>query len=105
MIRVQNIEKFYDIICSMQKDNVPMQLYGYTEETFVGSQVGWETPPNNTLIVRIVALTSLGTIYCNLSTDLVNTDLVNIAKNIYQKLSVIESKVFYDDTSGNITIR
>lgn len=105
MIYMDNLEKFFSLITSLKDQNAIVQLYGHMEEIFSGAQIGWETPPNNTLQIRIVALTSTGIIYCNSHTKLKDSDKIDLFRNIYSQLSVIDADLSYSSESSTVTIR
>ena len=105
MIYMDDINKFSSVIGGLKSSGVPVFLYGYEEETFSGAYAGLDTPPNNTLIIRIVALTSVGTIYCNSHTKLKDPEKSENAKRIYQQLSVSDAHVSYDKDSGTVSIK
>lgn len=105
MVYMEDINKFFSIINDLKNSGVHVNLYGNAEETFSGAFAGFETPPNNTLIIRIVALTSVGTLYCNNSTKLKNVEQVENAKRIFQQLSVSNADVSYISESGTVKIK
>lgn len=105
MIYMEDINKFFSIISDLKTSDVHVSLYGNAKETFSGAFVGFETPPNNTLIIRIVALTSIGTLYCNNSTKLEDVEQIENAKRIYQQLSVSDAEVSYIKESGTVSIK
>lgn len=80
-------------------------LYGKMNEKFVGAHAGFSAPPNNTLSIQVLALTSVGTIYCHSSIKLTETEEIEQAKEIYHKLSVIETDWDYNSQTGQITIK
>lgn len=105
MILVNDFQKFHSIITELGESQIQYKLYGKMEETFSGAYVGFDdTPPNNTLRIKLVALTAIGTIYCNSSIKLTENDSVQIAKQLFEKLPVSGSEVSYHGDSGNITI-
>lgn len=60
---------------------------------------------NSALAIRIVALTSVGTIYCNSFTKLKESETVENAKQLYNQLSVTNAQVSYSKDSGTVTIK
>lgn len=104
MILLTDIEKFYSMISELKESQIQFKLYGNMEETFTGAYAGFEKPANNTLRIKIVALTGIGTIYCNVSIKLKNTDATELAKRIYSDLPISETQISYDKDSGNIAI-
>lgn len=62
-------------------------------------------PPNNTLTISVVAITSVGTIYCNSNIKLNDVIEIEKAKQLYQQLSISEADVSYRHESGTVTIR
>lgn len=104
MILINDLQKFYSTIMDLKESQIQFRLYGNAEETFTGAFTGFEQPPKNTLRIKIIALTSIGTIYCNSSTKLNNTTAVTLAKQLYSDLPISESFISYDKESGNITI-
>lgn len=105
MIYIDDINKFFCVISDLKNSGIPVHLYGNAEETFSGAYAGFDTPPNNTLIIRIVALTSVGTIYCNSHTKLKDSEKTENAKQIYQQLSVSDAEVSYINESGTVSIK
>ena len=59
MILLNDIEKFYSTIMELKESQIQFKLYGNMEETFAGAFAGFEQPPNNTLRIKIVALTGI----------------------------------------------
>ena len=105
MIYMDNFEKFHSIISDLKASGAQVYLYGKTDERYSGAFGGFETPPNNTFTIRIVALTSVGTIYCNSNTKLKDNVELDTVKQLYQQLSVSEAEVSYVKDSGNIKIQ
>lgn len=105
MIYIDDICKFHSIITDLQDSGVSVHLYGNSTECFSGAYAGFDTPPNNTLAIRIVALTSVGTIYCNSFTKLKESETVENAKQLYNQLSVTNAHVSYSKDSGTVTIK
>ena len=105
MIYIDDICKFHSIITDLQDSGVSVHLYGNSTECFSGAYAGFDTPPNNTLAIRIVALTSVGTIYCNSFTKLKESETVENAKQLYNQLSVTNAQVYYSKDSGTVTIK
>ena len=105
MIYMDDINKFFSVINDLKSSGVHVHLYGNSKETFTGAHAGFDTPPNNTLIIHIVALTSVGTIYCNSCTKLKDVEKVETAKTIYQQLSVSDADVSYISESGTVKIK
>ena len=104
MILLNDIERFNSMIASLTESQIQFKLYGNMEETYTGAFAGIEKPPNNTLRIKIAALTSIGTIYCNSSIKLNDTDATNLAKHLYSSLPISKAQVSYDKNSGNITL-
>lgn len=104
MILINDFQKFYSIITELTDSEIQCKLYGNMEEVFRGAFGGLETPPNNTLCIKVVALTTIGTIYCNVSAKLNDNNTVSFLKHLYSNLHISEARVSYDKTSGNITI-
>ena len=104
MILLNDIEKFHSMIMELKESQIQFKLYGNMEEAFSGAFAGFEQPPNNTLRIKIVALTGIGTMYCNSSIRLNNTDAINLARRLYSDLPISETQISYDKDSGIITI-
>lgn len=104
MILSNDIEKFHSIIMDLKESQVQFKLYGNMEETFAGAYAGFEKPSNNTLRIKIIALTGIGTIYCNVSIKLKNADATDLARRLYSDLPISEAQISYDKDSGNVTI-
>ncbi len=104
MIVINDFQKFYTVLTELDESNIQYKLYGNMEETFSGAHAGFDTPPNNTLRIKLVALTTIGTIFCNSSIKLANADSVQLVKQQFSELSVSESGISYNKDSGNITI-
>lgn len=105
MIYIDDICKFHSIITDLKDSGVSVHLYGNSTECFSGAYAGFDTPPNNTLAIRIVTLTSVGTIYCNSFTKLKESETVENAKQLYNQLSVTNAQVSYSKDSGTVTIK
>lgn len=105
MIYTDDICKFHAIITDLKNSGVSVHLYGNSTECFSGAYAGFNTPPNNTLAIHIVALTSVGTIYCNSYTRLKEQEVVENAKQLYDQLSVRNAQVSYSKDSGTVTIK
>lgn len=105
MIYTDDICKFHAIITDLKNSGVSVHLYGNSTECFSGAYAGFDTPPNNTLTIRIVALTSVGTIYCNSFTKLKESETVENAKQLYNQLSVTDAQVSYSKDSGIVTLK
>lgn len=105
MIYIDDICKFHSIITDLKDSGVSVHLYGNSTECFSGAYAGLNTPPNNTLAIRIVALTSVGTIYCNSSIKLKNQETAENAMQLYNQLSVTDAQVSYSKDSGTVTIK
>lgn len=104
MIVINDFQKFYSMLTELNESKIQYKLYGNMEETFSGAYAGFDTPPNNTLRIKLVALTSIGTMFCNSSIKLANDDSVRLAKQQFSGLSISESCISYNKDSGNITI-
>lgn len=104
MILIQDFQKFHSMITELDESKIQYKLYENMEETFSGAFAGFETPPNNTLRIKLVALTAIGTIFCNSSIKLAKNDSVQIAKQQFNELPISESKISYNNDSGNIII-
>lgn len=104
MIVINDFQKFYSMLTELNESKIQYKLYGNMEETFSGAYAGFDTPPNNTLRIKLVALTSIGTMFCNSSIKLANDDSVRLAKQQFSRLSISESCISYNKDSGNITI-
>lgn len=105
MICINDFQKFLSVIGNLKESNIPVFLYGKSEEKFSGAYAGLGTPPNNTFSLRIAALTSVGTIYCSDSIKLSNSEEVKNAKRLLEELSVFPADVLYKSESGNVVIR
>lgn len=104
MIVVNDFEKFYSMLIELNESNIQYKIYGNMKETFSGAFVGFETPPNNKLCIKLVALTAVGTIFCNSYTKLTDADSIQCAKQHFSNLPISESNISYDKDSGNVTI-
>lgn len=105
MVYTDDICKFHSIITDLKNSGISVHLYGNSTECFSGAYVGFETPSNNTLEIHIVALTSVGTIYCNSYTRLKEQEAVENAKRLYNQLSVTNAQLSYSKDSGTVTIK
>lgn len=104
MILINKFEKFRSIINDLSSSNIPVKIYGKYSEVFTGSHAGFQTPPNNTLSIKIVALTSIGTIYYNENIKLSNTDAVQTFKTIINSMNITESDISFNRDSGIVTL-
>lgn len=73
--------------------------------SLVHTLVSIHHPIINTLAIHIVALTSVGTIYCNSYTKLKEQEVVENAKQLYDQLSVTNAQVSYSQDSSTVTIK
>lgn len=105
MIRINDFTKFYSIIDDLQKTNTTVKLFGKKQETFCGMHAGLERPTNNFLNITIVALTSIGTIYCNQNIKLSDNDLIENATKLFSNLNVSECEISLNKDTGVISFK
>ena len=104
MILINNFEKFHSIINDLSSSNIPVKIYGKYSEIFTGAHAGLQTPPNNTLSIKLVALTSSDTIYYNENIKLSNIDAVQTAKTIINSMNITEADISLNRDSGIVTL-
>lgn len=104
MIHIHDLDMFISIINVFNSQNVQAFLYGKMEETYKGTYAGLSKPPNNKLSIQVLALTTVGTIYCHYSVKLSELDEVENAKELYRRLSVVEADLSYDQKTNRVTI-
>lgn len=105
MIYMDDINKFYTIISDLKASGVPVHLYGSSNEIASGAHFIGDNPPNDALRTRIVALTSVGTIYCNSFIKLEKAEAIENAKQLYNELAVSDADVTYSKETGTVTIK
>lgn len=105
MIYTDDISKFYTIISDLEASGALVRLYGQSEETGPSTYSGSDVPPNTKTHTRIVALTSVGTIFCNSVIRLTENEAVATCKSILDKLNVKDAEVSYSQTNGTVTIK
>lgn len=105
MIHMNNFEKFCSVLDTFKADNILIKLFGNKHEEFHGAFSGFSTPPNNALHIQVVALTSVGTIYCNQIIKLSNEELVNAASQLFSSLDISDCEISYSKESGTISFK
>ena len=105
MIFMYDFKKFCSTVDDLKSSNIQLKLFGQMEEKFSGSYAGFDTPPNNTLSIHIVALTSIGTFYCQEGIKFKDSDSVENAKKSFESLSVSQADVSFDKETGCITFK
>lgn len=105
MIYTDDISNFYNIVSDLEASGALVRLYGKSEETGPIMYSGSDAPPNNKMHTCIVALTSVGTIFCNSVIRLTDKEAVETCKSIFDKLNVKEAEVSYSKTNGTVTIK
>lgn len=99
MVFIGSFQKFHAVISELRETGIQCKLYGNMEEVSTGARVNFNPAPNNTLRISVLALTSVGTIYCGSDIKL-SDDYVSTAKDDFKSLSVSDAQVSYNhDTS------
>lgn len=103
MILINDFQKFYATLMDLKESQIQYKLFGNMEESYLGALTFSEIPPNDVLQIKLVALTSIGTIFCNSKIKLNEHESIKAAKELLSKLPISES-VISKDTYGDITI-
>ena len=105
MLRVTNFEKFCSIIDNFKASGIQVKIFGNREEIYIG-WLSDKPCKANTLQIRLVALTSIGTIYCderfNLDKD---SELVEQANALITSLEITNAELSCGDGNGKISIK
>lgn len=65
MILINDFQKFHATLMDLKESKIQYKLFGNTGETSSDPFSFSENPPNNALQIKLVALTSIGTIFCD----------------------------------------
>lgn len=103
MVLMNNFQKFHTTLMDLKGSKIQFKLFGNMEEISSDSFSFSKDPPNDTLQIKLVALTSVGTIFCNSKIKLSEHESVKSAKELFSELSISES-VISNDTYGNVII-
>lgn len=104
MVLLQDFQKFHSIISELDESRIQYKLFGKMEEAFSGAFVGTSKPKNNILHIKVVALTTIGSIFCNSTIKLTESNTIQITKQLFGQLPISFANVSYNKDSGNVTI-
>lgn len=104
MIHISNIEKFCSVIDNFEKSGIQVKLFGYKREDFFGAHAAFNTPANNSLLIRILAMTSVGSIYCDQVFKLSDAEAVEKANSLFDSLDIMDAELSYDKQSGILSV-
>lgn len=88
-----------------KKDAIIVKLFGGKQEVFHGMHAGLTTPPNNSLHIQVVVLTSVGTIYCNQVIKLSDSESVQAVSQLFSTLDISDCKISYSRENGTISFK
>ncbi|MEY8381942.1 hypothetical protein AALG83_02070 [Christensenellaceae bacterium 44-20] len=104
MLRIIGLDKFCSVINDFKASGIQVKVFGSNEEIFTG----WFDEPrkSNTLSVRLVAMTSVGTLYCNERFNLdKDSELVEQANALITSLEITNAELSFGDGNGKISIK
>lgn len=105
MIEIRDFQKFFSIVDELKSSGIPVKVFGFKKETYVGARIGFDPVDNNSLSFRLAALTALGTFYFQGSAKLAEPETVSVYNELYSKLNVSEAQITIDDEKDKLTIR
>lgn len=105
MLHIKSLIKFNELLDDFKKDNISYKIYGNSNERFVGlnSSLGL-LDKNNTIVINLLALTSIGAIYCHETINFKQTETVELSKAILAKLPIINATLSYNTDNDSITL-
>ena len=104
MIRITGLDKFCSVINDFKASGIQVKIFGHNKEIFTG----WfdESSEANTLSVKLLAMTSVGTLYCNESFMLNEaSELVEQANSLIASLEITNAELSFGDGNGKISIK
>lgn len=104
MLRITNFEKFCSIIDNFKASGIQVKIFGNREEIYIG-WLSDKPCKANTLQIRLVAMTSIGTIYCNENIKIDDSELIKQAETLINSLEIINADVSFGDGNGRISIK
>lgn len=104
MILVNDFNKFLSIISDIAESSIQYKMFGSLEESSSVATVGFSASRNDTLSIKLLAMTTIGTFYCICGIDLSDTETVQKAKQLFEDPHLSEAHLTYPSQSGVVTI-